>query len=193
MLGNESSHYYAVVRDFRTGNGAAWLDLLATLTGRYRDTQADALESPKRLRAWLREHALEPTGAVTEADLEHARALREALHRTAAAALRDEPPNAGDLRVISRVLPADRPIQLHPDRTRLAVSRPTTSAEALARLARDAVQDLTGPRRTQLHACADDTCSGIFIDTTGRRRWCSDQTCGNRLRVRAYRSRARQA
>jgi predicted RNA-binding Zn ribbon-like protein len=114
------------------------------------------------------------------------------LHRSAAAALRDDPPNSGDLRLISAALRADRPIQLSRDRTRLAVSRPATPAEALARLTRDAVQDLTGPRRQLLHACGDDTCSGIFIDTTGRRRWCSDQTCGNRVRVRAYRSRARQ-
>jgi predicted RNA-binding Zn ribbon-like protein len=181
------------VTQFRTGNGAAWLDLLATLAGRYRDRQVEALDSSARLRAWLREHGLEPTGAVTDADLVQIRTVREALHRAACAALRDEAPDAADVREISRALRADRPVQLRQGRAGLRMSRPATAAEALARLTRDAVQDLAGPRRAQLHACGDQTCSGIFIDTTGRRRWCSDQTCGNRIRVRAYRSRARQA
>jgi predicted RNA-binding Zn ribbon-like protein len=181
------------VTKFRTGNGAAWLDLLATLGGRYRDRQVDALDGPAQLRAWLRANSLEPTGAVTLADLDDARALREALHRTAAAALGDRPPEAGDLRLIGHALAADQPVRLRRDAARLAIARPATAAEALARLARDAVQDIAGPRRASLHACGDDTCSGIFMDTTGRRRWCSDQTCGNRLRVRAYRARTRQA
>jgi predicted RNA-binding Zn ribbon-like protein len=181
------------VERFRAGNGAAWLDLLATLAGRYRERQIDALDSPAQLRAWLREHGLEPTGAVTEADLQPVRALREALHRVAKAALRDESPASGDIRLIGSTLRADRPIQVRSDRPWLTIVRPATADEALARLARDAIQDLAGPRRAQLRACGDDACSGIFIDTTGRRRWCSDQACGNRLRVRAYRSRARQA
>ena len=174
---------------FRTGNGAAWLDLLATLGGRYRDRQLDSLEGPAQLREWLREHALEPAGAVTEDDLDRVRAVREALHRIAAAALEDERPNATDIRLISDTLQADRPVRLRQAASGFRLARPATVAEALARLTRDAAQDLTGPRRAQLHPCGDHTCSGIFIDTTGRRRWCSDQTCGNRVRVRAYRAR----
>lgn len=174
---------------FRSGNGAAWLDLLATLNGRYRERQADALDSPGRLREWLREYGIEPTGAVTDADLQQARAVREALHRTAGAALHDRPPNAADLRLLDEVLAGDKPLRLRRGSAQLGVARPATAAEALARLTRDAVQDLAGPRRGELHACGDDTCSGIFLDATGRRRWCSDQTCGNRMRVRAHRAR----
>jgi predicted RNA-binding Zn ribbon-like protein len=180
------------VTKFRSGNGAPWLDLLATLGGRYRAQQNDALASPALLREWLRQHGLEPTGSVDENDLAAARELREALHRTAVAALRDEAPAAADRRLIADALAADRPLRLGSRGAGLAVARPATVAEALARLARDAVQDLTGAHREQLHACGDDSCSGIFLDTTGRRRWCSDQTCGNRLRVRAHRARAVQ-
>ena len=32
--------------------------------------------------------------------------------------------------------------------------------------------------------CDDETCAGIFIDHSGRRRWCSDERCGVRARVR---------
>lgn len=175
---------------FRGGNGAPWLDLLATLGGRYRAQAVDALGSPALLREWLRQHGLEPTGAVTEADLAAARELREALHRVTAASLRGDPPAPADRRTVAGALAADRALRLSPRAPDLAVTRPVTTVEALARLARDAVQDLVGERRPQLHACGDDTCSGIFLDATGRRRWCSDQTCGNRLRVRAHRSRA---
>ena len=175
---------------FRTGNGAAWLDLLATLSGRYRGKHVDALDSPARLREWLRERTMEPTGPVTEEDLQQVRGVREALHRAAVAALRAQPPSAQDMRVIGAALAADEPVGLRRDGPRLAIARPATAAEALARLTRDAVQDLAGPQRAHLHACADDTCSGIFADATGRRRWCSDQTCGNRMRVRAHRARA---
>jgi predicted RNA-binding Zn ribbon-like protein len=181
------------VTNFRRGNGAAWLDLLATLGGRYRARQVDALDSPARLRAWLRLNGMEPSGAVTEADLAQVREVREALHRLAVAAVNDEPPSGADVRLIDAVLRADTPLQLRRAGTWLTTARPATVPEALARLARDAVQDLTGPQRAQLHACGDDTCSGIFRDSTGRRRWCSDQTCGNRIRVRAHRARARQA
>jgi predicted RNA-binding Zn ribbon-like protein len=113
------------------------------------------------------------------------------LHRTAAAALRDEAAKPGDLRVIKHALSADRPLQVRADRAGLTLSRPATVAESMARLTRDAVQDLGGPRREQLRACGDDACSGIFLDPTGRRRWCTDQTCGNRMRVRAHRTRTK--
>jgi predicted RNA-binding Zn ribbon-like protein len=181
------------VQEFRTGNGAAWLDLLATLKNRYRASPIDALESPTRLRAWLRQNALEPAGPVTEGDLTQVREVREALHRAAAAAVRNEPPKPGDIRLLGTALRADRPVRVRSQQSRLVLARPATTAEALARLTRDAVADLSGPRREQLRACGDDTCSGIFLDPTGRRRWCSDQTCGNRLRVRAHRSRVRPA
>jgi hypothetical protein len=70
--------------EFRTGYGAAWLDLLASLTGRYLETTRELLPDPEAARRWLAEHDLEPVAPVTEADLQALRALREAVHRTAA-------------------------------------------------------------------------------------------------------------
>lgn len=172
---------------FRSGNGAAWLDFMVTLSGRYRARPVDALADPPALRAWLRANDLEPTAAVTADDLAGALATREALHRLTVATLRGTAPAAGDVRTVAAALAEDRPLHLAPG-GRLALRRPASVAEAVGRLVRDAVQDLAGPRRDELHACGDDTCSGIFLDGTGRRRWCSDQTCGNRMRVRAHRA-----
>ncbi|WP_407935666.1 CGNR zinc finger domain-containing protein [Jatrophihabitans cynanchi] len=67
----------------------------------------------------------------------------------------------------------------------------TPTSLALARIAREAVGHLTGPERTRLRACSDETCGGIFLDESGRRRWCSDSLFGSRARVRAHRARAR--
>ncbi len=181
------------MEEFRSGNGAAWLDLLATVNGRYRATSIDAIETPARLRAWLRANALEPRCAVTEADVQLFASVREGMHRLAVASVRGEALPAADVRLLASALQADRTLEVRQRGGALTVSRPQTAAEALARLARDAVHDLHNPYRMPLRACGDDTCSGIFLDPTGRRRWCSDERCGNRMRVRAHRARTAQA
>jgi predicted RNA-binding Zn ribbon-like protein len=179
------------VEEFRSGNGAAWLDFLATHIGRYRDLQTDQLSDSRALREWLVQHDLAPAEAPGDRDLELARELREALHSAAVATLRGAPPAAAALRAVDAALQADRPLTLRKTGEGLRAVRPANAAEALARLARQAVDDLTGPERELLHACGDETCAGIFVDRGGKRRWCSDERCGNRARVRAHRARAR--
>lgn len=179
--------------EFRSGNGAAWLDLLATVNGRYRSVSTDAIETPAALRAWLRAYSLEPTAAVTEDDVRQFQAVREAMHHLAAASVRGEPMPSGDVRLLSHALQSDRALSLRKHRDGFAVGRPETAAEALGRLARQAVHDLSDSYQPHLRACGDDTCSGIFLDPTGRRRWCSDERCGNRMRVRAHRARTHGA
>jgi predicted RNA-binding Zn ribbon-like protein len=176
--------------EFRTGNGADWLDLLATQVGRYRRRQVELLPDAATLKVWLAEHGLEPVAAVRVADLESTRALRESLHRAAVATLSGRPPASADVKLLRTALGADQPLRVRRTAHGLEVGRPADVAEALARLARQAAADLTGPNRHRLHACDDDTCAGIFLDHSGRRRWCSDERCGVRARVRAHRARA---
>ncbi|MPZ63628.1 MAG: hypothetical protein GEU93_20600 [Propionibacteriales bacterium] len=40
--------------------------------------------------------------------------------------------------------------------------------------------------------CDCNHCGWLFIDRTGRRRWCSMSTCGNRAKVQAYARRHRR-
>jgi predicted RNA-binding Zn ribbon-like protein len=181
------------VEEFRSGNGAVWLDLLATVNGRYRPVSTDAIETPGTLRAWLRANSLEPTSAVTEDDVGKFQAVREAMHHLAAASVRGQAMPAADVRLLAEALRGDRVLSLRKHRDGFAVGRPESATEALGRLARSAVHDLSDTYRPQLRACGDDTCSGIFLDPTGRRRWCSDERCGNRMRVRAHRARSRRA
>ena len=179
--------------EFRTGNGADWLDFLATRLGRNRARQVEMLADPNALRAWLREHGMEPVAEVTTADVDAARALREAMHRAAGATVSGQSPSAQDVRVLQEALASDQPLGITRAGTALRLTPPADVSVALAWLARQAAVDLTGPTRQRLHACGDDTCSGIFVDHTGRRRWCSDERCGVRVRVRAHRARARRA
>jgi predicted RNA-binding Zn ribbon-like protein len=174
---------------FRRGNGAAWLDLLSTLYGRYRNEQHDDIGTAERLRAWLRELDLEPAGAVTPADVTQAAETREALHRLAVAAVRGDRPAAADVRRLNAVLQREQALQVSAGDGGLRPRRPASAEDALARLARQAVVDLSGRGAGTLRACGDDTCAGIFLDHTGRRRWCTDLSCGNRSRVRAHRQR----
>lgn len=172
---------------FRSGNGAAWLDLLSTLAGRYRAEQVDAIGTTAQLRRWLRASDLEPRSAVTAADVDRTAEARECLHRLAVATIEGRTPPAGDVRLLNSLLEGDQGVQV--SGSGLQPRRPATVDDALARLARQAVTDLSGHGAGALRACGDDTCSSIFLDTTGRRRWCTDLSCGNRARVRAHRHR----
>jgi predicted RNA-binding Zn ribbon-like protein len=180
------------MEEFRSGNGTAWLDFLATHLGRYRETQVDQLSDPRALKEWLRLHDLDAPGP-TERDLAAARDLREALHAVTVAALKKTAAAPADLRVIESILRNDRPLKLRKAAGGFKALGPASVSEALARLARQAIVDLTGANRELLHACGDEACSGIFLDQVGRRRWCSDERCGNRARVRAHRARAKEA
>ena len=174
---------------FPSGNGAAWLDLISTLSGRYRGPLVDGIDSCESLHAWLRAFDLEPTRAVTEDDVELVAEARELLHRLAVAAIRDARPAASDVRRLNAVLALDAGLQVTAGASGLQPRRPMSVADALGRLARQAVVDLSGQGAGTLRACGDDTCSSIFLDLTGRRRWCTDLRCGNRTRVRAHRQR----
>jgi predicted RNA-binding Zn ribbon-like protein len=176
--------------DFRTGYGAAWLDLLATRLGRYSAAEpTEFLADPAALRQWLGEHDLVPAGRIDPDDVANAQALRESLHGLAAAAVAGRRPAAADVHMVAAALLADSPPQLRLTPDGLRAQRPVDIAQALGRLARQAVDQLVGPERVRLRACGDETCAGIFLDDTGRRRWCADERCGVKVRVRAHRAR----
>jgi len=179
-------------QEFRTGYGRDWLDFAITYVGRYTDSPVDLVDAPDRLRAWLTQWGLAPTGAVTAEDVEVARRLREALHRLARAAASGADPAAPDVRVVDDALSYDVPVRLRRGADALTTRRPRTTREALARLARQAVDDLAGPNAARLRTCGDEECSGVYVDPTGRRRWCSDERCGVKARVRAHRARAKE-
>jgi predicted RNA-binding Zn ribbon-like protein len=67
------------------------------------------------------------------------------------------------------------------------------TGEALARIASPLVASLEAGDTARFRVCANDGCRWVFEDTSrgGRRRWCDMNTCGNRAKVRRFRSRRR--
>ena len=61
----------------------------------------------------------------------------------------------------------------------------------LLRVAWAAGELLTSGELDRVKACPGDECGWLFLDRSGRRRWCSMDSCGNRAKVRAHAARHR--
>ena len=89
------------------------------------------------------------------------------------------------------------PPELRPTLAGIAVGHRHEAAdplgEALARVAEALAEALADGDTTRFRVCANDACRWVFEDTSrgGRRRWCDMQSCGNRAKVRRFRSRQR--
>jgi predicted RNA-binding Zn ribbon-like protein len=50
---------------------------------------------------------------------------------------------------------------------------------------------LTSPDLARVRACPGTDCGWLFLNRSGRRRWCTMATCGNRAKVRRFAARRR--
>ncbi|GAA2789960.1 CGNR zinc finger domain-containing protein [Saccharopolyspora taberi] len=173
-------------RWLRCETGATWLDLIATVAKAYGPAPIERLTSADRLDAWFGAKGLRPAADASDADLSHARSVREALRGLALATVRGESWAAGDVEVVNAALADDRPLVLGAGGR---LEGPRTPREALARIARQAAEHLTGSAARTLRTCGDPECGLLFLDPGGRRRWCSAEVCGVRHRVRVHRQR----
>lgn len=170
--------------------GVAWLDLLVTVGQAYGPAPVERLRGVPQLVEWLEHEGLTPVVPPAESDVADARALREALRPVVLATLDDRAVTADELAALAPWLADAVPPRPLLRAGRLALEPPQTTRAALAGLATHAVTFLAGPDLSHLGACADPLCRMAFLDPTGRRRWCSPDTCGVRARVRNHRARA---
>jgi len=155
----------------------------------------ERLTSPSELSRWMRLSSLElPAIRATNADLARAKTLRAAIWRIAQAVLTDGKPRVADVRRLNTEATCATLVRaLGSDGESIHWHRPTVAA-ALATIAQDAVALLGDPtQRARLRRCENSTCRVIFYDDSrpGSRRWCAPNRCGDRIRARAYRQRAR--
>ncbi|WP_127508818.1 CGNR zinc finger domain-containing protein [Actinoplanes solisilvae] len=173
--------------------GSLCLELLLT-GGPGELSRYEVLHQPDGLAEWLglsRLRLASEDVRVDAAELHTAHRLRDALWRLGRAAARGEPRRDEDVAEINRVAAAP---SLVPQLALAGTSTwrlPATGAQVLSTFARDAVDLFGGRFATRIRECSSPDCYLIFVDTSpsGRRRWCSMETCGNRSKVRALRSR----
>lgn len=171
--------------------GRPSLDFVATVGERWRRS-FERLREPDDLSRWYVEAGmLAERPPVSARLLGEARTLREAIYETARMAGRGRPGSA-DLAEINRWA-AEQPLAptLSPKREVRWDAEEQASA-ALATLARDAIDLLSGPLASRVRECAREDCALLFVDASrpGKRRWCSMGGCGNKTKTAAYRRRA---
>lgn len=66
--------------------------------------------------------------------------------------------------------------------------------EFLDPVVHSAIELLTNPADLKrVSECPGENCGWLFFDSSGRRRWCSMETCGNAAKVRRFRERQKTA
>jgi predicted RNA-binding Zn ribbon-like protein len=158
------------------------------------DEPSDGLSTPDQVRSWLVQRGLLGAQdlAVHERDRAAALRLREAMRAlmfanngadsdASAAHELDEVARRGQLGVA-----------VGPDGTARLVPRATGVAGALASLVVPVTEAALDGSWRRVKACRADDCQWAFYDRSRNRSgvWCEMAVCGNREKVRAYRSRS---
>lgn len=161
------------------------------------DRHQDSLTDDKNVESWLEMAGLLPQSTDQKKPyglLDTALELRKCLRAVVSAAMNGVPV---DVSVINQVLEAGRPIsRLEWDDQARAFrvathQRDRSPASLLAPVAESLVGLVTGDKFEFVRQCEAQDCELLFHDLTKshRRRWCSMATCGNRMKVAAFRSR----
>jgi predicted RNA-binding Zn ribbon-like protein len=167
----------------------------------------DDLTTPTALHDWLitvdHRYAADAVGEPRPDELAEAKLLRDSLRRLAAFSTEDPRPAAQSPvdSVDDAVAAVNQAITQLPhaqlvvrggrlNRDRSAPTSPTRIA--LAELAHDSMDMLTGSGATKLRACLAPGCVRYFVRSHPRREWCSE-TCGNRARAARHYRRIRAA
>jgi predicted RNA-binding Zn ribbon-like protein len=129
---------------------------------------------------------------------ERARAFRETLRHMADGIVRERGIAAEGPAAINFILAEnDGTLRLERHagafRTRFA-ARPTQAISLLGNVAEAAAELLSVRDQELIRRCANPDCGLFFYDATRnhRRQWCAMATCGNLMKVRAFRKRARR-
>jgi predicted RNA-binding Zn ribbon-like protein len=156
----------------------------------------EELSDPNTLGAWLVAHELMERGhAVTEADLKHAIAVREAIRGVIGAnsggkvypldvAILNEAATASSLRAR---FGADGKARLEPEAVGVE--------GAMGRMVAAVFAAMADEDWGRLKLCGSQTCRWAFFDRSRNHssRWCKMASCGNRQKARRFRERAKKA
>ena len=183
------------------------LAFVNTLSGRPTDAPVERLVSYDALVDWAREQHLVSAAAADRlvadarrhpqqaaAVLARARQFREALNDLAEAMEKNRQPGAAVLDTISDHLAAayaNGRLVPHEGTLQWVASADDALERILWEIGRATGRLVLSPRLSQVRACAASDCGWWFVDDTRNhsRRWCDMKLCGNREKVRRFRSR----
>lgn len=159
--------------------------------------QTDVLRTQDALGRWGRRLDLlsDDVGTASADELRRARALRDAVYRLFSSISRNRKPAKKDLDVLmSSYTQAVKHASLlageNVYRFDWRVSDPRRIRYAVAT---DAIALLANPGRLKrVSRCPGRDCGWLFLNDTGRRRWCSMSTCGSRDKMRRLHQRRTQ-
>lgn len=159
--------------------------------------QTDVLRAQDVLSLWGRRLGLlsGDAEAAGVAELRRARALRDAVYRLFSAISRAQQPAGKDLDVLmSNYVEAVREASLSAGENFYKLDwnarNPRTIRYAVATDAIALLQD--SGRLKRVSRCPGRDCGWLFLNTSGRRRWCSMSTCGSREKMRRLHQRRTQ-
>ena len=167
----------------------------------------DHLDSPTAALDWLVEHDLmhrearlhlvaqySASPASGTETLARLRRVRQAMRGVLEAAAAHQAPQAADLDEINRALRTHYIYELvpAPDGVSLDHRHQGDPVDgAIARLSESIARELIQGDTSRLRICENQQCRWVFKDTsrTGKRKWCSMSSCGNRAKVARHRAR----
>lgn len=177
--------------------GCFCLELLLT-GGPAVEQRYEIWRGPADLVSWLEDSRLAALGPLEDvrvrpSELRLLKDFRDTMWSVARAVAAGRPPERGELELINRCTSISLRAELDPATGRRRWAQPVTGTQILGYAALDAVAvvgtNIDGAGR--LRQCAAPSCSLLFLDSSrpGNRRWCAMQRCGNRNKVKAYRTR----
>ena len=158
----------------------------------------EVLKAPADLRRWGRRLGLGDSAEAGARELRSAHELRHALHHAFAAIALGGEPARDALAKIARnhaQAAAAGSLRSGADGGPWRLDWPARDARRVRfAVAVDAVALLADAGRlARVRHCPGHDCGWLFLDTSGRRRWCSMETCGSRAKMRRLYERKRAA
>lgn len=160
----------------------------------------EELSDPNTLKEWLVAHRLlEPDAKLTEADLKHAKALREAIRgliggNSGQAVYPVDLATLNEAATRSRLRPKfgpDGKARLEPEAA--VTDNAGGAVGAMGRIVAAVYTAMADPEWSRLKLCGSSTCRWVFYDRSRNHssRWCTMASCGNRAKARRFRSQRR--
>ncbi|HEX8958590.1 MAG TPA: ABATE domain-containing protein, partial [Solirubrobacterales bacterium] len=151
--------------------------------------QTDVLRAEDMLGRWGRRCDLlgEDAKQASAAELSRARLLRDAVYRLFSSISRGGNPTRRDLDfLVSNYAEAVNRASLRARRDLYELDWPPREPRRIRfAVATDAIALLRDPRRLgRVSRCPGRDCGWLFLNASGRRRWCSMTTCGSREKMR---------